>query len=308
MRVAAVTVNWNRAELTGQCLDSLVKSRPPPEWIIVVDNGSHEDPAPAVRAADPAAVILRHTSNLGYAAAANTGMARALALGADAVFLINNDAIAPPDCLSELAAALQRDTRLAGTGAKILTQEQPPRIQTAYGILTYDGWLARQRGWMDPNTDHFNEPADVDYICGCAMLLRREALEHVGLFDPEFFAYHEDLDWCARARQAGYRVAYIPSAVVYHRMHASTGGGYLSPITYLAQRNSILFVRKHASWFELFKYVVHLMADLVSEAVYRYRSGEVAGFKLRVRGLWDGLLRRPIPLRELGLELSDRPT
>src|SRR5207248_73201 len=160
------------------------------------------------------------------------------------------------------------------------TQEQPPRIHTAYGMLTYHGPLVRQQGWMEPDINRFNEFAVVDYISGCAMLLRGAALERVGVLDPEFFAYHEDLDWCIRARRAGYRVAYVPRAVVSHRMHASTGGGgYMSPITYLCARNSILFVRKNATWLELLEYAIRLPVNLAKEGVFRYRRGEVAGFK-----------------------------
>lgn len=303
MRIAAITVNWNQAHLTQLCVESLVAGTLPPAWIIAVDNGSQTNPTPLVSSACPAAIILRNEYNLGFAAAANLGIERALALGADAVFLINNDAVAAPACLAELSATLEHDGRLGGAGAKVLTQENPPRIETAYGILTYDGWLSRQQGWMEPDISKFNEPAMADYLCGCAMLLRRTALERVGLFDPEFFAYHEDLDWCTRGRHAGYRFAYVPTALVYHRMHASTGGGgYVSPITYLAARSAILFLRKHATWPERVKYVLHLIVDLAQEGRARYRSGELDGFKLRLRGLRDGLLRRPVPQRQLGLE------
>jgi len=218
------------------------------------------------------------------------------------VLIVNNDAVVHRDCVAALIAALERDAALAGAGAKTLTQEQPPRIHTAYGILTYHGQLVRQQGWLEPDISQFNDLTQVDYISGCGMLLRRAALERVGLLDAEFFAYHEDLDWCVRARRAGYRVAYVPAAIVYHRMHASTGGGgYLSPITYLSARNAILFVRKNASWMQRLTYAFYLSGNLLKEAVFRGRRRELAGFMLRLRGLRDGLLRRPVPLREIGL-------
>jgi GT2 family glycosyltransferase len=135
------------------------------------------------------------------------------------------------------------------------------------------------------------------------MLLRGAALQRVGLLDADFFAYHEDLDWCIRARRAGYRIAYVPSAVVYHRMHASTGGGgYESPINYLSARNSVLFVRKNARWHEQLKFAFYLSGHLLKESIRSYRSGQLEGFRLRLRGLRDGLLRRPVPVRALGLE------
>ncbi len=303
MRVAAVIVNWNQAQLTQQCVASVVTGERAPLWVIVVDNGSACDPAPLVREVHRETIVLYNPRNVGFAAGANMGIEHALRLGADAVLVVNNDAVVAANCIGELMTALERDARFAGVGAKTLTQEQPPRIHTAYGILTYHGQLVQQRGWFEPDVAKFSEFALADYISGCAMLLRAAALQRVGLLDPEFFAYHEDLDWCIRARRVGYRVAYVPSALVYHRMHASTGGGgYLSPITYLSARNSILFVRKNATRGEQLKFAFYLCGNLAKEAVFRYRRRELAGFKWRLRGLRDGLLRRPVPLRELGLD------
>jgi len=303
MRVGAVTVNWNQPRLTQLCAESLVAGSRVPDWVIVVDNGSALDPTTLVKLAYQRTVVLRNPANVGFAAAANSGIERALALGADAVLIVNNDAVVHRDCVAALIEALERDASLAGAGAKTLTQEQPPRIHTAYGMLTYHGQLVRQQGWLEPDITQFNELAHVDYISGCAMLLRRAALERVGLLDAEFFAYHEDLDWCTRARRAGYHVAYVPAAIVYHRMHASTGGGgYLSPITYLSARNAVLFVRKNGSRIQRLTYAFYLCGNLLKEAVFRGRRGELAGFVLRLRGLRDGLLRRPVPLREIGLD------
>lgn len=302
MRVDAVVVNWNQAELTRACVQSLSDGLLRPRSIFVVDNGSRQDPAPLLGGIGAQVRVLYHERNLGFAAGANSGIRAALAEGADAVFLINNDAVAAPECLTRLVEVLEADPQLAAVGAKTLTQEEPPRIHTAYGVLTYHGPLVQQRGWMEPDVSQHSEEVDVDYVSGCAMLLRSRALYDVGLFDEEFFAYHEDLDWCVRARAAGYRVRYAPCAIVYHRMHASTGGGYLSPITYLSARNAILFVRKNAPARLQAKYAAHLIVNLCKDAWLRYRRRELPGFRLRLRGIRDGLLRRPVPLAELGLD------
>ncbi len=302
MKVAAVVVNWNQAALTRACVESVLAGKMPPWRIFVVDNGSLEDPRDELLGVGSNIQWILLPENRGFAAGANAGMREALAQGAEGVFLINNDAVADPECLRELVSALQSDARLAAVGAKTLTQEQPPRIDIAFGVLTYHGPLVQRRGWMEPDITQFNEFALVDYVAGCAMLLRREALDRVGLFDEEFFAYHEDLDWCTRARGAGYRVGYVPSALVYHRVHASTGGGgYESPITYLSARNAILFVRKNAPPHLQAKYALHLAVNLVKDAVFRWRRNEWAGFVLRLRGVRDGIVGRPVPVKELGL-------
>lgn len=302
MRLAAVIVNWNQAALTARCVRSLVQGTRVPDRIIIVDNGSREDPAAAAGAAWPRAELLRHAANLGFAAGANAGMRRALDGGAEAVLLVNNDAVAAPECAGALEEALEGDAGIAAVGGKTLTEEEPPRIHNAYGVLTFHGDLVQRRGWLEPDVSAFGARRDVDYISGCVMLLRARALERVGWFDEAFFAYHEDLDWCTRAWRHGYRIVYVPAAVVWHRMHASTGGGgYVSPITYLSQRNSVLFVRKHASAGQCLKYTFFLAGNLLKEARFRFQRGEMTGFALRLRGLRDGLLRRPVPVAELGL-------
>lgn len=302
MKTAAIIVNWNRAELTQQCLASLMRSTIVPNPIVLVDNGSRVDPEPLARAVCPSIVVHHNDRNLGFAAAVNQGLAAAREASAEGIFLVNNDAVVAADTLARLIACLGEDESIAAAGAKVLTQDQPPRIHTAYGVLTYHGWLTQQQGWLEPDTSRFSKARDVDYVSGCAMLIRRAAIDRVGPFDEEYFAYHEDLDWCTRAHRCGYRIRYEPSALVYHRMHASTGGvNYHSPVNYLSARNSILFVRKHASWRERLKFAFYLTGHLLREGARCRRSGDLDGFRLRLRGFYDGLLRRPVPLRDLAL-------
>lgn len=307
MRVFIVIPMWNQIELTQRCLRSVRELVPEPGNVVVVDNGSRPDPRAALEAALPGLTILRHETNRGFAGGCNAGIQHALAAGADAVLLLNNDTTADPRFLAELVAALEAAPEIAAAGAKTLTDEDPPRIHAAYGVLTFHGSLVRIEGWLEPDVEKFNHPRDVDMASGSAMLLRREALEAVGLLDEEFFAYHEDVDWCARARRLGWRIRYVPSAIVYHRMHASTGGGYNSPINYLIARNAILFLRKNASLRQIATYCVYSAGNLLKELVFRWRRGELQGFRLRLRGMCDGLLRRPVPLADLGLATPAAP-
>jgi GT2 family glycosyltransferase len=211
-----------------------------------------------------------------------------------------------PALLGELVGALEDDPRIAAAGAKTMSDETPPRLQVAYGVLTFRGSLLRVEGSREPQVDPFDTERDVDIVFGTAMLLRRSALEAIGLLDEEFFAYHEDVDWCTRARRSGWRLRYVPSAIVYHRMHASTTGGYCGPISYLSARNSILFVRKNATLGEILAFAFYTGGHLIKDAIFRWRRGELDGYRLRLRGLRDGLLGRTVPLAELGLERRDK--
>src|SRR5712692_7755818 len=117
--------------------------------------------------------------------------------------------------------------------------------------------------------------SNVEWVPGTALLLRAAALEHIGLFDEAFFAYHEDVDWCARAHECGWRVVYAPTARILHKAHRSSGGkGYVTPRQYLAGRNMVLFVRKHARWHQSLQFLAWQVTTLPFQYLRRCLSGE----------------------------------
>src|SRR5262249_13037145 len=139
-------------------------------------------------------------------------------------------------------------------------------------------------------------------IAGCAMWLRAEALAAIGLLDEDFFAYHEEVDWCARARSAGWRVVYCPSAVVVHRGGGVEGGpAAIRTRKYFAARNSILFARRHAPGSQRWRLVAGLATKLPLELLWHLPWGTTGEVLWKVRGVRDGLLSRRPPLETLGL-------
>ena len=301
MRVAVVIPMWNQQSLTVRSLRSLAKLSIRPDWVVVVDNASEPNPLASLKEARPEIVVLRQSVNIGFAAGCNAGIRWALAQGAEAVLLLNNDATVHADLLANLERGLRSGPRIAAVGGKTLTDETPPRIHAAYTVLTFHAPLVRVEGWLEPRTEKFAEEKDVDSVSGGAMLLKREALEDVGLLDEKFFAYHEDVDWCLRARSRGWRIRYVPQALIYHRMHASTGGGYAPALAYLTSRNAVLFVRKHGSLGRRLEFSARTLGNLMKELPYRWSHGQLGAYRWRLRGLLDGLFGGPLPLRELGL-------
>jgi hypothetical protein len=135
------------------------------------------------------------------------------------------------------------------------------------------------------------------------MLFRRAALESVGLFDEEFFAYHEDVDWCVSARDKGLRVVFTPAAIIYHKGHRSSGGkGYVTPRQYLAGRNMVLFVKKHASPLQRCKFALFVLGTLPAQLLRRWISGEHRGVLMKLDGMLAGWRGTPLPLADLGLQ------
>jgi len=225
--VGIVILNWNRPLDTIACLESLTATTYENRHVIVVDNGSTDGSPQQILAAVPGVELLVNSRNLGFAAGANVGIAQALKLGAKYVLLLNNDTVVAPDFLEPLVAICEGDPYVGIVGPKVYY----------YGtlqIFSNGGWprralplvvrLVTPLGREDPADLGPELPQEVGYIWGQAMLIRREVLEQIGLFDPDFFMYYEDCDFCFRASQAGFRLFYVPRSRIWHKIGRSTQG------------------------------------------------------------------------------------
>ena len=300
--VAVIVLNWNGTADTLDCLESLTHADYPRREIVVVDNGSQPSPVDRLRAAFPAVTYVATPHNLGYAGGNNVGLRYALDHGHDYAFILNNDTVVAPDFLTAAIRVAERDARIAAVGGKVLLYDDPTRVWVTYGTLTFRKGLVHLVGYYQVDDGRFDQPREVQWVPGTAILLRRSAVEQVGLFDEAFFAYHEDVDWCTRARQFGWRVVYAPDVRVRHKAHRSSGGaGFVTPRQYLAGRNMVLFVRKHARWYQALQFAFFQVTTLPFQLLWRGLRGEQQGVVLKLRGMLDALRGRPLPLRDLGL-------
>lgn len=230
-KVAAVVLSWNGREDTLACLRSLEGED---AEVIVVDNASTDGSADAVTGAE----VIRNDRNLGYAGGMNVGIRRALEEGAHAVLLLNNDVEVEPGAIDAMVAAAQ------GAGAVsplIVFADDPDRVWYAGARFDpRDGYHGRQL------TDSIRTVRETDRICGAAVLITREALERVGLFDEELFAYAEDVDWSLRARELGLPLLVTPEGRVRHKVSASTGGEGSPNALYYSTRNLLTVSERHA--------------------------------------------------------------
>lgn len=302
-RVGVVVLDWNGADDTLECIASVLASHHRPLDVWLVDNASRAPAIDEVRRRHPEVRTIANPANLGYAGGNNVGIRAALAAGAEWVLVLNNDARLFPDTVDELLRVATSDPRIAAVGAKVLRLDDPSRLWMAWGEVTYRQSLVRLVGRDEPDGPAFATQRDVDWVSGSAILLSRRALEALGAFDEEFFAYHEEVDWCARARERGFRVVYAPRAVVTHRGQASSGGAtYVSRRQYLTARNMVRFVRRHGSRAERLRFALWLAATLPASYVRRLARGEQEGVVLKLRGIADALTGRPIPRARLGLD------
>jgi len=214
---------WNGADDTLACLTSLAAAQLGGARVIVVDNGSRDGTIERVRAEFPSVAVLALPENRGFAGGNNAGITAALDAGAEGVLLLNNDARVAPDFLPPLLDAIASRPRCAAASSAVFRLDRPELIDVAYVELRFD--LRSVVQIMGVNAlpgEGYDTRREVEVAVGTALLLRAEALREVGLLDEAYFAYHEDVDWCIRARQAGYEMFYEPYSRVYHLGSSST--------------------------------------------------------------------------------------
>ncbi len=238
-----ILVNWNNGEDTLACLRSLEKVAQPSFDVLVVDNGSRDASVERIRAAFPALRVLENGANLGFTGGNNLGLEVALREGYRYALLLNNDTEVAPDFLAPLVQALESDPQAAASGPLIYYHAEPRRVWSAGGAIDWRKGDTRMLGLGALDTGQFDgPPRPVDFVTGCALLVRMEAVKQVGALDPRFFAYYEEVEWCQRMRRAGYRILFVPQSKVWHKI--SPEAREASPrVHYYMTRNRLLFLR-----------------------------------------------------------------
>jgi GT2 family glycosyltransferase len=291
---AFVVLNWNGREDTLRCLAAL-RAVHGEHRVYVADNGSADGSLAAIGAAHPEAVLIENGANLGYAGGNNPAIERAVADGAEWVVLLNNDAWPDPDVLRALGeAAAQRPD--AGVLAGMLLFEDG-RVQWAGQRLGLrSGYSGRPRGYGRPLAEvdvHRGDPQPVARGVGALMAVSRAAIERVGVFDDDLFAYVEDVDWCLRIRAAGFGCFFVPEARAVHALSASTGGDAGSTATlYYGARNTIVVCERHRP----LGTAGTLLRRATIAATFLLRAATVqrsrAAFAAVAEGVRDGVRRR----------------
>lgn len=284
--VAIITLNWNHPRETLAFLASCARLDYPALLTLVVDNASQDDSLAQVAAHFPHAQLVVNERNLGFAAGMNVGMRRAMALGADYVFLANNDTVIAPDAIGALVEAAQ------AAQADIAT----PTIYYAQGPARI-WWTGGYRRWPTLEIQPCAEddlgagPLAVDFVTGCGMLLSRRCIERVGLFDERFFMYYEDSDYCLRARAAGCSAIVVPRARMWHRVATSLGGSDSPGERYHIARSSVQFFRKHTRGWAWLVVGPYRSASALRTLLRLLRRRQPSAAAAHLRGLWHGTTR-----------------
>lgn len=244
LRVAIVILCYNGLADTLACLRSLHALDDPEGAIelVVVDNASVDGTPEAVHRAYPRVTVIETGANLGYAAGNNVGLRYALERGHDYALLLNNDTEVASDFLRRLVEAVEDVPTIGAAGPLIYYAEEPDLIWSAGGIVEWQRGLSRMRGNGERDRGQYTQMCEIDFASGCALLMRRSALERVGLLDERFFMYYEETEWCARLARAGMCTVYVPQARLWHKIPVADriDKPY---VAYYMTRNRLLFLR-----------------------------------------------------------------
>jgi GT2 family glycosyltransferase len=243
--LAIILVNWNGSADTVRCLNSIRSSVFTDYVTIVVDNGSSAEQLASLQKCEVDFVLIETGENLGYTGGNNVGIRYAQEHEINYVLLLNNDTIIESSALTNLITSADAEPNVGIFSPKILFYPQSTLIWSAGTYLNRWLLMGYLTGYKEEDKGQFNQAQELDYVTGCAMLIRRSVINDIGMLSDDYFAVCEDLDFCLRAQEAGYRVKYIPSATVWHVESASSGGVDAPQYVYYQTRNYFLF---HNQW------------------------------------------------------------
>ena len=292
-RVAVVVLNYNGKELAERCLRSIVDSPYANKDVILVDNASTDGSVEYLRALFPSIFILECHINRGSVVGRNRGFREAIRRGSNYVLSLDNDAHVDAHLIEELVAVAASDPRIGVLGPKTYNDDGSGTIQCAGGWIKYTQNVTSERGAGESDRGQYDRIEDVDYFPCCGFMARREVFERLNCLDESFSGYgHDDTDFCMRAVRLGYRVVYVPRAVMWHRGSA-TIGSYSPRKKYSEAVNSVHFVRRYGRIKDCLKYAFFAGFGLIYALVVQTPRGNHKAVFAKARGIWDGL-RKPM--------------
>lgn len=296
--VTIAIVNWNGLSHTRECVRHCLGLDYPNCELVIVDNGSRDGSLEALTAewgTEPRITLLAAGRNLGFSGANNLVLARALRRGVDFVWLLNNDTKVNPTTLRALVEAAQDHPRAGILGSKILLWDHPDTLWFAGGSIDKNGFhLSLHRGLGEIDRGQYDNDEEVEFITGCSLLIRAATLRDIHLLSEEYFLYWEDVDWCKRARQAGWTCLYVPRSTLLHRVGASFENKADLQRRYEA-RNRLLY-----HWRFDKARVLEILWSIAHFSVRAALNGNPQPARAPLLGAWDFVRGRKGKMRERG--------
>ncbi len=294
--VSIIIINFNGLNYLKDCFESLEKVNYPNWEVIVVDNGSCDGSIEFLNRYKnfKSLKVVRNSSNLGFAKPNNQGYR--VAKG-KYVLLLNNDTRVNPDFLGKPVEILNNNKKIGVIQPKIFLMEKPGYLDNTGSFMTKTGFLVHE-GYLEKDSKIFDKEKRVFATKGACMLIKREVIEKVGLFDNDFFAYFEESDFCWRVWLAGYEVMYYPKSSIFHKVGATSKNMNQFSINYHSLKNRIAALIKNLEFHNLFLILIPHLIILGAITTYYLLNLKFNKVKMVVAAFWWNIIHLPSVLNK----------
>lgn len=277
--VSIIIVNWNARQYLKGCIESLENQTYKDFEIILVDNDSSDDSVKFVEEIFPRVQIIKNKSNMGFAEGNNIGIRNSKGF---LIALFNPDAVADKNWLLNLVSVLQSSDNIAAVSGKIFY------LGDQFGKdAVFCTWAKIDSRTAMPYNFYDDEPySKVDYLSGAAMIMKKSAIDKVGLLDTDYFMYFEETDWCARIIRAGYDLIYTPNAIAWHVVSALVSDSHKK--IYYMERSRIRFAIKNFDFLYLPIFSFYFILESAFVFLRDIKNKNFSRSKIRIRAiLWN---------------------
>lgn len=331
MNITILILNWNGWQDTIECLESIYQNNYPNFNVIVVDNGSTDNSINKIKdfckgkisvtstffntdptnkpinflevrpdidnyqkqkTSNKGLILIKNPKNSGFAEGNNIGINYALKqIHSDYIMLLNNDTVVAKDFLVELIEVTEKNKKIGIAGPMIYYYNDPNRIWFAKGKISWKFSRGLNAGYNEIDHGQYNEVSKMEYASGCGFLIKREVIEKIGLIDPNFFMYFEEIDWTIRAFKQGYLSYFVSDAKIWHKVSKS-GGGIKGRIgLYYITRNRWLFMKKWAKKNDFIFFIFYqILGALILPMIIALYYQKIELFSAYYKGLYNGVV------------------
>lgn len=236
-------------------------------------------------------ILVKNDKNEGFAEGNNIGIRYAINnLNSDYILLLNNDTVVDKNFLVEMLKVAENDDKIGVAGPKIYYYDEPNKIWFAGGKISWKCCRGLNIGNNEIDTWQYEKVTEVEYVSGCAFLIKKEVVEKIGLFEKIFFLYFEEIDWTLRASKFDYKSVYVPKGRIWHKVSRSGGGIKGKVGLYYITKNRWLIMKKWAKTTDFLFFIGYQAVGALILPLFLsiyYKKSEL--FMAYYRGLYDGI-------------------
>jgi len=228
-------------------------------------------------------ILIRNDSNYGFSEGNNIGIKFSIEiLDPDYILLLNNDTIIDKNSLTELVSFAYDNKKVGIVGPKVFYYDNPNEIAyIGHNVNLCSGRI------LDPEVKNPSSPLKIDYVVGCGLLIKTKVINDIGMLDPDYFLYYEDVDLCLRALKSGYEVYYLPSSKIWHKISLSKNRSLNS--YYYGNRNSFLLIKKNQKTRNIYWCFIKLIINKSILSLYLLIKGKRKESLIVIKSVYDGL-------------------